>query len=144
MIMLWREPFVLLFQLQLLALRKRMTLVVLCTIRVVIAFEASCSNIPCKCMLIRKCLCVSLCSRGWIFDALNPSRRQATSSRKRFGLSSSSAFISIQSPINKTFLPISSPFIRIKDGCISTAIVDRLDKVRRARTEGSRPNPREA
>lgn len=134
----------LLFQLQLLAHGKQMTFIVLCTIRVVIAFETFCSIILCKCMLVRKCLYVSVCSHAWTFDALNPSWRQATSSRKRFGLSSNSTFISIQFPINKTFLPTSLPFIRIKDGRISTAIVDRLDKVRRAGTEGFRPNPREA
>ena len=74
---------------------------------------------------------------------LNPSWRQATSSSKRFGLS----FISIQPPIDTTSFPLlstSSPSIHIKDGCISTAIVDRLDKVRRTGTEDSCSNPGEA
>ena len=134
----------LLFQLQLLAHRKQMTFIVLCTIESLFHLKPSAPTFRAKCMFVRKCLYVFLCSRGWTFDALNPSWRQATSSRKRFGLSSSSAFISIQSPINRTFLPTLLPFIRIKDGRISTAIVDRLDKVRRAGTEGIRPNPREA
>lgn len=137
----------LLFQLQPLAHRKDVTFIVPYIVRVILEFEAFCSDVRCKCMFIGKCLYVSICSRGGIFNALNPSWRQATSSRKRFGLSSSSALISIQSPINNRFfslLSTSSPSIHIEDGCISTAIVDRLDKVRRAGTEDSRPNPREA
>ena len=91
---------------------------------------------------------MSLCTlymvvAGGILNALNPSWRQAANSRKRFGLSSSLDFITIQSPIDKTFFSLlSSSYLR--DGRIITAIVDRLDKVRRAGTEDSRSDPREA